>query len=115
MRVLVCGGRNFCDRAFLYDTLGTLHDQHRFTTVIIGGAPGADKLAHHWAGVMGLSTEVYRADWDKYGPAAGPIRNGLMLANGHPELVVAFPGGKGTANMADLARRAGVRVIEVNG
>ena len=35
-----------------------------------------------------------------------------MLREGRPDLVVAFPGGKGTAHMVGLARRAGVAVLE---
>lgn len=36
-----------------------------------------------------------------------------MLTEGNPDLVVAFKGEKGTANMVDQARRAGIKVIEV--
>jgi hypothetical protein len=36
-----------------------------------------------------------------------------MLAEGAPGLVVAFPGGKGTANMVRLSREAGVEVREI--
>jgi hypothetical protein len=36
-----------------------------------------------------------------------------MLDDGKPELVVAFPGGRGTADMMRRAREAGVEVIEV--
>jgi hypothetical protein len=52
-----------------------------------------------------------KANWRKYGPAAGPIRNQQMLDWG-PDLVVAFAGGTGTAGMVALARAAGVPVIE---
>jgi hypothetical protein len=52
-----------------------------------------------------------KAEWKKYGPAAGPIRNQRMLDWG-PDLVVAFSGGKGTADMVRRARAAGVEVIE---
>ena len=52
-------------------------------------------------------------DWEKHGRAAGPIRNKLMLDEGRPDLVVAFPGGRGTANMVKQASAASVEVIEV--
>jgi hypothetical protein len=38
-----------------------------------------------------------------------------MLGQGHPDLVVAFPGGRGTADMVRRANAAGVRVMEVAG
>jgi hypothetical protein len=52
-----------------------------------------------------------KADWRKYGAAAGPIRNQRML-EGPPDIVVAFAGGKGTADMVQRARAAGIAVIE---
>jgi hypothetical protein len=42
------------------------------------------------------------------------IRNSKMLAEGKPEMVLAFPGGRGTANMVKQARSAGVSVCEVS-
>lgn len=56
---------------------------------------------------------VYHADWNAHGRSAGPIRNAKMLAEGKPDLVVAFPGGKGTAHMVGIARKAGVPVVEM--
>lgn len=51
--------------------------------------------------------------WKDHGKAAGPIRNQLMLDDFKPDLVVAFPGGKGTADMVKKAQDAGVTVILV--
>ena len=36
-----------------------------------------------------------------------------MLEEGRPDLVIAFPGGRGTADLVARARRAGVEVMEV--
>ncbi len=55
---------------------------------------------------------MFHAEWMKYGKAAGPIRNARMLAEGKPDLVVAFPGGRGTADMLRRVREAGIEVIE---
>ena len=52
----------------------------------------------------GVVVEEFKADWDKFGRAAGPIRNAQMLREGKPDLVVAFPGGRGTANMVAQAK-----------
>jgi predicted Rossmann-fold nucleotide-binding protein len=35
-----------------------------------------------------------------------------MLAEGRPDAVIAFPGGKGTADMVRKARAAGLPVVE---
>ena len=113
MKVLVCGGREFDDYNFLYDTLTDIHEQRRFTHLIHGGARGADRMSGEWASEKGLEVTVFHADWDKYGNRAGPLRNLQMLTEGKPDLVVAFPGGKGTAHMKDIARKADIEVIEI--
>lgn len=111
MRVLVCGGRDYTDREALYGALDQLHRQHGFTLVITGGALGADTLATQWARARDIPTDVYKADWIGLGREAGPIRNKRMLHEGRPDLVVAFPGGKGTANLVGQARDHGVEVF----
>jgi predicted Rossmann-fold nucleotide-binding protein len=113
-RVLVCGGRNYEDRAALYAALDRLHFEHRFAVVIAGGARGADTLAAEWATERGIPTEIYVAEWGRLGRKAGPIRNQRMLDEGKPDLVVAFPGGTGTAGMTALARKASVPAISVS-
>ena len=37
-----------------------------------------------------------------------------MLKDG-PQIVVAFPGGKGTDDMVEQARKAGIRVVVIDG
>ena len=111
MRVLVCGGRDFADQACVYRVLDHLHARQPFAVLIEGGATGADALARQWAVDRGVPNQTFRAEWDKHGPAAGPLRNARMLAEGAPDLVVAFTGSNGTANMVRQARAAGVRVV----
>jgi hypothetical protein len=81
-------------------------------TIIQGGARGADKLAREWAEDRGVGCVTFRADWEKHGPSAGPIRNGQMLSEGKPNLVLAFPGGRGTADMVQRAHAASVLVVK---
>ena len=83
-----------------------------------GGARGADRTIGRAAFQLGWSVEVLPADWRRHGRAAGPIRNRelLELAINRAEalssaaapvsvLVVAFPGGAGTASLVREARR----------
>jgi hypothetical protein len=121
MRVLVCGGRDYNDyeyvRYFMDDfceTHGLSNNEYKMPnniTIIHGGACGADHLAEQWAVVNWVPIEEFKADWDTYGRAAGPIRNQQMLDTGI-DYVIAFPGGKGTEHMKKIARKAGVTVIE---
>lgn len=112
MRVLVCGGRDFADSDFIHNTLCELHEQRGpFKVVIHGCATGADSEAQNWAEMMGIKQAPYRADWRLYGRAAGPMRNQRMLDEGKPDMVIAFPGGRGTADMIRRAEASGVKVV----
>lgn len=83
-------------------------------TIINGKARGADTASTDWAVCNYAPFKEYAADWKLHGKAAGAIRNREMLdKNPDIDLVVAFPGGRGTANMVALAKKRGIRVLEV--
>lgn len=113
MRVLICGGRDYAGRSKLSEVLDRLHRERPFTCLIQGGARGADDLARLWAKRVGVAGLQFDADWQTHGKAAGFRRNGEMLTEGRPDLVVAFPGGRGTADMIRQSRAAGVAVWDV--
>lgn len=116
MRVLVCGGRDYRDRAAVFTALDELQQRHGRLTVIQGGAPGADEMARAWCGRAPSVHMINEpADWKAHGRAAGPIRNQRMLEDHRPDLVLAFPGGRGTADMVRRAKAAGVPVREIMG
>lgn len=109
MRVIVCGGRDYTDRDTIQRVLRHLNPAAR---IVLGGARGADETAERVALELGFSIKRYPAEWDRYGRGAGPIRNQKMLGDG-ADLVIAFPGGRGTAHMVRIAREAGVPVLAV--
>lgn len=113
-RVLVCGGRHYADSERVFAVLNNYDADHSFTLLIQGGSTGADDAAARWASIGGTPIRTFRAAWRKHGNAAGPIRNQRMLDEGKPDLVIAFPGGRGTADMVRRARAAGVEVVEVS-
>jgi hypothetical protein len=106
--VLVCGGRDFDNERYLFRVLDGLHKARPIERIIQGGARGADQLARVWAISRNVLFDTYDADWATHGRKAGPIRNQLMLDEGQPGLVVAFDGGRGTADMLRRAKAAGV-------
>jgi hypothetical protein len=113
MKILVCGGRDFEDRDFVFRVLDDLHKQLGFYTLIHGACPtGADKFADDWAKERGVAAWAFPANWRKHGRAAGPIRNRDMAERTSPDFVVAFPGGAGTRNMIDISAELGINLIE---
>lgn len=120
-RVLICGGRDYGGYSTITDALEqVVLDYCREhgawspgdVTIVHGDARGADRNGAACAELMGLEVEAHPADWKAHGKGAGPIRNQQMLDTGI-DLVLAFPGGRGTADMVRRARKAGVEVREI--
>ena len=110
MRILVCGGRDYRDSECVTDSLEKLRRAGRISLLIHGDASGADRLASQWAREAGMDQVSYPANWKAHGRAAGPMRNRRMLHHGRPQALLAFPGGRGTADMIRLAEQAGLPV-----
>lgn len=122
-KVLICGGRNYQDREKVFRYLDDIDAVQRIDVVIDGHCrvwdadsrtyvdSGADRWANEWCIARGRTPSRHPADWN-LGRAAGPIRNKYMLTL-DPNVVVAFPGGAGTASTVEQARRRNIEVIEV--
>lgn len=118
MRVIVCGGRDYADREKVFAELDSIRLSVPLDTLMIiqGGAKGADALAREWCLQRHVEYVNVPADWEAYGKRAGPLRNLKMVTKYRPHLVLAFPGGRGTADMVKQATGAGVevRAVQVN-
>lgn len=120
MRVLICGGRDM-DRTTAWNWLernakaeigfALNLSSFKIDAIIHGGARGADEAAGDWGRSEHVDVVCFAADWKKHGKAAGPMRNARMLLEGKPDVVIALPGGRGTADMVRRAEDAGVPVI----
>jgi hypothetical protein len=108
-QIIVTGGRDYSDRETLRAVLNFLNPD----LVIQGGASGADRLAKIWAESNGKIFMTVEADWSKHGKAAGPMRNREMLRIYPDAVVVAFPGGSGTANCVKTALELNRTVLQV--
>jgi hypothetical protein len=113
MTIVVCGGREYDDGRRVFAVLDALHARTPVTRVAHGGARGADWWANEWLYSRRIDGCVYTPDWNKHGKAAGPIRNRLMLDTERPHVLVAFPGGRGTADCVRAARERHIPVLEV--
>lgn len=105
MALAVIGSRTFQDYSYLKKTL---QEYEGIQLIVSGGARGADFLAEKYAREFNVPIRIYVPDWQKYGKAAGPIRNRLIIdAADH---VVAFWDGvsKGTKSSIDMAKEKGI-------
>lgn len=114
MKVVVCGSRSFPSPAQVWRELELLHVELKFTDLMQGGCPtGVDRFARDWAATRReIRRWVCHAEWTKFGRSAGPIRNGRMVI-WRPDVVIAFPGGDGTADMVEQAEKADIPVRRV--
>ena len=113
MRVVVTGGRDYSDYAFLareLDRLGPIE------ALAHGAAPGADALASRWCYERKVDVHAYGALWGTYGPSAGPKRNLEMLTDFKPDLVVGFPSkdSRGTWSCLRKSVELGIGSISFN-
>jgi hypothetical protein len=113
MVILVCGGRTYNNKEKIYEVLSSIHKDKSITVLIHGAAKGVDTIAGYWARENNIKEKQYPALWNTYGKAAGVIRNQEMLDEEDIDLLVSFPGGKGTADMKKRAKYKGVEIKEV--
>ena len=111
--IIVCGGRDYQDSHAVSLALDLAYIEFGNLHIIQGGATGADLIAKTWAITNKQQVTTVPADWETYGRSAGPIRNQIMLDKFKPDLVIAFPGGRGTKDMVKRALKAGIPVREI--
>jgi len=106
MKLAVVGGRTFNDYGKLKIMLDVLLEGFEVTTIISGGAIGADSLGAKFADERGLKKIIHIPDWDKHGKAAGVVRNKDIINDA--DFVVAFwnTTSRGTENSINLAKKA---------
>lgn len=123
-KIVICGDRHWSDWEAIRHVLDKMKAPARMagmpihvdpmdTTIITGGATGADNLTNRLADIMGFQTHIENAEWSKYGNRAGPIRNRKML-DMKPDFVIAFHDNigdsKGTKDCVKEAFKRGIPV-----
>jgi len=107
-RIVVAGSREFDD----YDIAARVIEEFISREVkndslifVSGGCRGADLLGERFAKQHGYRIEVYPAQWDKYGRAAGVKRNKLMADIS--DYIICFWDGKsrGTKSLIEYAKQ----------
>jgi len=106
--VLVTGSRDWTDEACIREALQKVVMPDRAMVLVHGACHlgGADMIADGIARELGWTVHPYPADWEKWGKAAGPIRNNTMVKHARPHVVLAFPkaGSRGTTHCIRVAR-----------
>ncbi len=110
MKVIIAGGRNFCDYDKLRESCNNILVNQKEVEIVSGTAAGADTLGERYAQEKGYEVKKFPAQWDLYGKSAGYKRNQQMAE--YADGLIAFWDGKskGTKHMIDLANKMGLKV-----
>ena len=112
MKVVIAGCRDFFNYQFVEQTLDKIFQEEPFTNqtieIVSGNARGVDILGEKYAQNYNLPVHRFPAQWDKFGKAAGPIRNKRMAEIA--DYVIVFWDGRsrGTKNMIETCQQLGV-------
>ncbi|MFB6375574.1 MAG: SLOG family protein [Bradymonadaceae bacterium] len=110
MRTVISGSRSITRYDYLKYAL-----EHRcgweISKILCGDADGVDQLAQRYARERDIELDVFEADWENYGKAAGPRRNSEMVGRG--EALVALWDGEsnGTQDTINKALREHLTVL----
>lgn len=119
MKLIIAGSRTFTNlsKYFFRDILNNLNIDFNnpdvLHEIVSGCAKGADTGGEHFAKQYNIPLVIFPADWDKYGNAAGPIRNKQMADYADALLLVWDGKSKGSANMKATMEKLKKPVYEV--
>ena len=109
MRVIIAGSRNETN----YDVVKNAIEfsEYKITKIISGGCRGVDRFGEQYAKENNIPLQVFKADWAKYGKAAGPKRNRAMAEEADALIAILYPKSRGTRDMIKQALKRGLKVF----
>jgi len=122
MIVAFTGGRDYTNCELVYSILKLVKLLDDKVIIRVGCCPtGLDLIVRQ---IVKDNARVYIANWTELGNPAGPERNKRMLLSdsltytktysiNKADLLIAFPGGKGTNNCIDTANSSNIRVVRI--
>jgi hypothetical protein len=114
-KIAFTGGLDFNDHRAIWDRLDKALAKHPDMVLLHGGSSkGAERIAACWADNRKVPQIAFKPDWARHAKAAPFKRNDQML-EALPIGVIVFPGSGISANLADKARKFGIRVWSSNG
>lgn len=109
MKTIIAGSREAT--SYISLIIAVFESNISISTIISGGARGADKLGEIYAKRNNIPLEIFEANWDVYGKRAGMIRNRQMAENADALIALWDGKSKGTQNMIKTARELNLEVF----
>jgi len=108
MKLIIAGGRDYHLSKVEYEWLDLIVKD--VTEVVSGGARGVDKCGERWAERNNIPIKQFIPKWQRLGRKAGMVRNRDMAF--YADALAIFPGGSGTANMREEARKQKLKIFD---
>ena len=108
LKIVIAGCRNYNNYYEAKDYIDfCIREIKKNNTIVIlsGGCKGADMLGERYAIENGYEISKFVANWDKYGKAAGPIRNEQMAIDADYIIFFWDFKSKGTKSMIEYAKK----------
>jgi len=102
---------NYPEFLVIMDTYLQIARIEKIDKIVSGGANGVDTLAERYARENNIPVQIFHADWDKYGKAAGMIRNKSIWKNANYGLAIWDGISRGTKNSIEIAEKSGIPII----
>jgi len=111
-KIAFAGGVDCNDHHAIWAALDKVLAKHADMVLIHGSSPrGAERIAACWADKRKVTQIAFKPDWTREGKAAPFKRNDRML-DVLPIGLVVFPGSGITDNLADKAKKLGIRLFD---
>lgn len=118
VKVGIVGYRKFTNKDLFDKTIKEFEEKYdKITTVISGGAEGADTLAEEFADENELEKIIHPAKWYVNGyldRSAGPKRNTLIINDSDYLIAFVSKYSKGTFDSINKAKQKGINILKVN-
>lgn len=109
------GGGDYNDHQTIWDVLDATKQKYPDMILLHGGSPkGAELIASKWADSRNVTQVVFKPDWKADNRAAPFKRNDKLLAT-VPQGLIITPGTGITENLADKAKKLGIRIKRLGG
>lgn len=109
MKVIIAGSRTIADYKLVEEAIK--ESGFEISCVVCGLAKGVDALGAKWAINNNVSVEYFPANWEKYGRAAGALRN-IEMAEVADAVITVWNGkSRGTKHMIHVAKEKGLKLF----